>query len=104
MTRIRSLRRAKIIMERRSPSGQRDTPNQGEASKIYMIEKKFMNQKRHLLVFNNASKPGSYNEDSDGSDKEYGNRKHSALTRQGKSKRSNFLIGGGELVVQGTKR
>ena len=69
MTRIRSLRRAKIIMERRSPSGQRDTPNQGEASKIYMIEKKFMNQKRHLLVFNNAAKLGSDYEDLDGLEK-----------------------------------
>ena len=46
-----------------------------------------MNQKRQLLVFNTTANPGSENEESDDSDKEYGNRKHSDLTYQGKSKR-----------------
>ena len=53
-----------------------------------MLEKKVRNQRRQLLVFNTAAKPGSDNEESDGSDKEDGNRKHYTLTRQGKSKRS----------------
>ena len=41
-----------------------------------MLEKKVRNQRRQLLVFNTAAKPGSDNEESDGSDKEDGNRKH----------------------------
>ena len=45
-------------------------------SKISMLEKKVKNQKRQLLVFNTADKPGSNDEESDGSEKEYGNRKH----------------------------
>ena len=53
-----------------------------------MIEKKVRNQNRQLLVFNTTDKPGSDDEESDGSGKEDGNRNHSALTRQGKSKRS----------------
>ena len=53
-----------------------------------MLEKKARNQKRQLSVFNTATKPGSDNEDLDGSEKEDGNRKHSTMTRQGKSKRS----------------
>ena len=53
-----------------------------------MLEKKVSNQKRQLLVFNTAAKPGSDNEDSDGSKKEERNRNHSVLTRQGRSKRS----------------
>ena len=53
-----------------------------------MLEKKLMNQKRQLSVFNTKSKPVSDNEDSDGLEKEDGNRKHSALTRQGNFKRS----------------
>ena len=57
-------------------------------SKIAMIEKKFRNQKRQLSVFNNAAKPGSEDERSDGLDKEDGNRKHSALNCQEKSKLS----------------
>ena len=56
--------------------------------KIDMLEKKFRNQKRQLSVFNNAAKPGSEDERSDGLDKEDGNRKHSALNCQEKSKLS----------------
>ena len=52
-----------------------------------MTEKKVRNKKRQLSVLNTASKPVSENEESDDSDKEYGNRKHSDLTYQGKSKR-----------------
>ena len=51
-----------------------------------MLEKKVSNQKRQFLVFNNVDKPGSDNEDSYDSDKEDGNRKHSALNRQVKYK------------------
>ena len=50
-----------------------------------MLENKFRNQNKQFLVFNNLSKSGLYDEDSDGSDKKDGNRKRSALTRQGKS-------------------
>ena len=49
-------------------------------SKITMLEKKVRNQKRHILVFNTAAKPGSDDEESDGSEKEDVNRKHSSLT------------------------
>ena len=37
-------------------------------SKIVMLEKKVRNQRRQLLVFNTAAKPGLDNEESDGSD------------------------------------
>ena len=37
-------------------------------SKISMLEKKVRNQKSQLSVFNNAAKPGSDDEDSDGSE------------------------------------
>ena len=53
-----------------------------------MLEKKVRNQKRQLSVFNNMAKPGSDDNESDGSEKEDGNRKHSTLNRQGKPKRS----------------
>ena len=53
-----------------------------------MLEKKVSNQKRQLLVFNTAAKPGSDDEELYRLEKEYGNSNHSALTRQGKSKRS----------------
>ena len=53
-----------------------------------MLEKKLRNHKRQLLLFNTAAKPGLDNEESDDSDKEDGNKKHSDLTHQGKSKRS----------------
>ena len=55
-------------------------------SKISMLKKKVRNQKRQLSVFNTTAKPGSENEESGVSEKEDGNRKHSALTRQEKSK------------------
>ena len=51
-----------------------------------MPEKKVRNQKRKLSVFNTTAKPVSYNEESDGLEKEDGNMKHSYLNRQGKSK------------------
>ena len=51
-----------------------------------MLDNKFRNQKRHLSFFNTATKPGSDDEELDVSDKEDGDRNHSALTRQGKSK------------------
>ena len=54
-----------------------------------MLDKKVRNQKRQLLVFNTVAKPGLDDEESDGSDKEDGNRKHFNLTCQGESKRSN---------------
>ena len=38
--------------------------------------------------FNTSAKPGSDDKESNGSDKEDGNRKHSALNRQGKYKSS----------------
>ena len=57
-------------------------------SKIAMIEKKVRNQKSQLSDFNAVAKPGSDDENSDGSEKEDRNKKHSALTRQGKFKRS----------------
>ena len=41
-----------------------------------MIEKKVRNQKRQLSDFNTAAKSGSDDEDSDGLEKEDGNRKH----------------------------
>ena len=62
-------------------------------SKIAMLEENVKNQKRKMLVFNTEPKPGSDNEESDGSGKEDGNRKHSTLTRQGKSKRSRKVCG-----------
>ena len=46
------------------------------------------------MVLNTAAKLGSDDEESDDSDKEYGNRKHSALTRQGTSKRYNKALHG----------
>ena len=55
-------------------------------SKIAMLEKKVTNQKRQMSVFNTTVKPGSDDENSDGSEKEDGNRKNSALTHQGKYK------------------
>ena len=51
-----------------------------------MLEKKVMNQKRQLLVFNTTANPGSENEESDESDKEYGNMKHYTLKNKGESK------------------
>ena len=53
--------------------------------KIAILENKFSNQKMQLSVFNTVVKPGSDNEESDGLDKEDGNREHSVLTRQGKT-------------------
>ena len=53
-----------------------------------MLEKKVGNQKMQLSVFNTAANPGSDDEESDGLGNEDGNSKHSALTRQVKSKRS----------------
>ena len=53
-----------------------------------MLEKKVGNKKRQLSFFNTTAKTSSYDEDSYGLEKEDGNRKHSALTCQGKSKRS----------------
>ena len=41
-----------------------------------MLEKKVRKQKSQMSVFNTADKPGSNDEESDGSEKEYGNRKH----------------------------
>ena len=46
-----------------------------------MIGKKVGNPKRQMLVFNTAAKPGSDDEESDRSETEDGNSKHSALTR-----------------------
>ena len=57
-------------------------------SKISMLQKKVSNHKRQLPSFNTVAKLVLDDEESDGSDKEDGNRKHSTLTRQGKSKRS----------------
>ena len=57
-------------------------------SNIAIIYKKVSNQKRHLSVFNTAANSGSDDEELDGLDKEYGSSDHSALTRQGKYKRS----------------
>ena len=51
-----------------------------------MLENNVRNQKRQLLVFNTLAMTGSDNEESDVSDKKYGNRKNSVLTCQGKSK------------------
>ena len=51
-------------------------------SRISMLENKARNQKRQMLVFNNTAKPGSDDEESDVSEKEYGNLKHDDLTRQ----------------------
>ena len=51
-----------------------------------MLKKKLNNQKRQFSAFNNAAKTGSYNKESDESDKEDGNVKHYGLTRQEKSK------------------
>ena len=48
-----------------------------------MLEKKVRNQERQMSVFNTSDNTGSDDEDSDGSEKEDGNRKYSALTRQG---------------------
>ena len=85
-------------MEGRIPPSQEDTPIQGGGrnnghwkwkSKIEMLEKKVRNQKRQMLVFNTVAKPGLDDEESDGSDKEDGNRKDFNLTCQGESKRSN---------------
>ena len=53
-----------------------------------MLDKKVRNQKRQFSVFNTADKPGSENKESDESDKENGNRKHSDLTYQVESKSS----------------
>ena len=53
-----------------------------------MLKNKASDQKMKLLDFNTAAKPGSDYKESDGSDKEDMNRKHSALNHQGKSKRS----------------
>ena len=53
-----------------------------------MLEKKVRNQKRQILVFSTAAKPGSDNEELDGFEKEDGNRKHSVVIRQGESQRS----------------
>ena len=52
-------------------------------SKITILEKKVSNQKRQLSAFNTADKPGSDDEESDDSEKENRNRKHSVLTHQG---------------------
>ena len=57
-------------------------------SKIVMLEKKFKNHKIQLSVLNTSAKPASDNEESDDSEKEDRNRKHSVLTRKGKYKRS----------------
>ena len=57
-------------------------------SRIYMLDKKVRNQKKQMPDFNTAAKTGSYNEDSDGLDKEDGNMKHYTLTCKGKYKRS----------------
>ena len=53
-----------------------------------MLEKKVKKQKIQLSVFNTENNPGSENEESYGPEKEYGNRKHSYLTHQGKYKSS----------------
>ena len=72
-----------------SKSGGGRNNGQGKwKSKIVIIEKKIINQKRKLLVFNTAAKPGSDNEESDELDKYDGNMKHYDLTCQGKSKHS----------------
>ena len=87
MTRTRYLRRASTEMKERSPPNQEDNPIQGGGSnnghgkwksKIAMLEKKARNQKRQFLFFNTAVKPCSYDKESDGSDKEYVNRKNSS--------------------------
>ena len=74
----------KVLKERSNRNGVKEStksvvhPNSGGGSnnvhvkwksKITMLEKKVRNQKRHILVFNTASKPGSDDEESDGSDK-----------------------------------
>ena len=46
------------------------------------------------MVFNNVDKSGLDDEDLDYSDKEYGNRKHSAFTFEVNSKRSNRALHG----------
>ena len=53
-----------------------------------MLDKKVRNHKWQLSLFNNVYKPGLEDGESDVSDKEYGNSKHSDLNSQGKSKRS----------------
>ena len=53
-----------------------------------MLEEKVRNQKRQLPVFNTMAKPGLDDEESYGSEKKDGNRKHYAFTYQGKYKRS----------------
>ena len=53
-----------------------------------MLEKKVRNKKMQMSDFNTEAKTGSDDEESDGSEKEYGNRKHSTLTCQGKFKHS----------------
>ena len=66
-----------------SKSGVGGNNGQGKwNSKIVMPKKKVNNQKRQFVVFNTAAKPGSDNKESDDSEKEEGNRKHSALIRQ----------------------
>ena len=51
-----------------------------------MLKKKVKNQKRQLIAFNNAAKPGQDNEESDDLDKEEGISKHSDMKQQGKFK------------------
>ena len=64
-----------------------------------MLDKKVSNQKRQMTVFNTAAKPGLDGEESDGSCKEDGNRKHSALTHQGKPKHSKKAWHGTALYI-----
>ena len=51
-------------------------------SKIANLENKVNKQKRHFSVFNTADNYGLDNKKSDDPEKEYGNSKHSDLTRQ----------------------
>ena len=53
-----------------------------------MLEKMVRNQNKQLSIFNTTDKPVLYDEEPYGLGKEDGNSKHSALTRQGKAKRS----------------
>ena len=61
-------------------------------SKISTLEKKVRNQKRQLSVFITVDKPDSDDEESDGSEKEDGNRNHAALTCQVKFMRSKKAL------------
>ena len=70
------------------PKSGGDSNNRKWKYKIAMIEKDIRNQKRQLSVYNTAANPGSDDEESDGLEKEYGNRKHCNLTRKVKSKSS----------------